>query len=84
MSEVRLAAEERLLAAYARYDLAWVTGDAAALPAARLELSLALMDCGEELPGPVLSQMDRDRAELGRPVVIQLPAARLAGLPAAR
>lgn len=67
---VRLAAEERLLAAYARYDAAWASGRDEEVPAARLELCHALLDCGEVLASEVLAQMHRDQATVARPVVI--------------
>ncbi|MCU1591612.1 MAG: hypothetical protein JWP11_2868 [Frankiales bacterium] len=71
MSAVPLAAHERLSAAFARYDALWGTqGDD--LPAARLELCLALLACGETLPAPVLAQMERDRAAVSERVVIEV------------
>ena len=61
MAVVRLAAQERLSAAFARYDAVWkARGDD--LPAARLELCLALLACGEVLEPAVVAQMERDRA----------------------
>jgi hypothetical protein len=75
MHEVRLAAQERLVAAYARYDEVWDRGEHDALPTARLELCLALMECGEVLPPPVHAQMDRDRAAIARPRMVRLDAA---------
>lgn len=70
MTVVRLAAEERLLAAYARYDRAWAVVGSADLVPARLELCRALLDCGELLPPEVQSQMARDGAALDKPHVI--------------
>jgi hypothetical protein len=70
VSIVPLAAQERLSAAFARYEAVYGSGDRNALVAARLELCLALQECGEELPAAVLAQMERDRAELAqRPVL---------------
>jgi hypothetical protein len=66
MGDVRLAAQERLVAAFARYDAVWSEGPLDELPATRYELCLALIACGEVLPAPVLAQMDRDRAALER------------------
>jgi hypothetical protein len=74
MIEVRLAAEERLVAAYARYDEVWDRGEHDALPSARLELCLALLACGEELPPPVIAQMDRDRTAIAPPLLVRLDA----------
>jgi hypothetical protein len=60
---VPLAADERLLAAYARYDAEWATrGDG--LVAARVELCEALLACGEQLAPAVTAQLARDRAAL--------------------
>jgi hypothetical protein len=64
VSIVHLAAEERLSAAFGRYEAAYGFEDRVELVAARLELCAALLACGEELPSPVLAQMDCDRAEL--------------------
>lgn len=61
MTAVALAADERLWAAFARYDAVWgAAGEE--LPAARLELCRALLACGEQLPALVLAQMEVDRA----------------------
>ncbi len=64
MTTVRLAAEERLTAAFARYDAAWDAWDDIATAAARVELRAALVDLGEMLPPPVRAQLERDRALL--------------------
>ncbi|MDT7536838.1 MAG: hypothetical protein QOE84_460 [Actinomycetota bacterium] len=72
MSIVPLAAQERLSAAFAHYEAVYGSGDRNALVAARLELCLALQECGEELPGSVLAQMERDRAELAQQPVLRV------------
>jgi hypothetical protein len=60
---VPLAADERLLAAFARYHAAWaVRGDE--LVAARLELCEALLEVGEVLAPELCEQMQADRAAL--------------------
>jgi hypothetical protein len=67
---VPLAADERLSAAFARYDAEWMTGGEG-LPAARLELCEALLACGESLPESVRAQMARDRASAGQRVAVK-------------
>ncbi len=63
MNIVLLAAHERLSAAFARYDAEWVSRGEG-LVAARIELSEALLACGETLPRSVLAQLARDRAAM--------------------
>jgi hypothetical protein len=66
---VPLAADERLLAAFARYHAAWTTqGDE--LVAARLELCESLLEVGESLAPELLEQMAADRATLARSVPV--------------
>lgn len=72
MTIVRLAAEERLTAAFARYDEAWSGDDQLAIVAARIELCEALAALGEVLPPPVRAQLDRDRALLAALDVISV------------
>jgi hypothetical protein len=62
---VPLAADERLLAAYARYDAEWAARGEG-LVAARIELCEALLACGEQLAPAVVAQLTRDRAGLVR------------------
>ena len=64
-----LASEERLLAAYARYEEVFGSGSRDRVVAARLQLCEALMECGEPLPPQVLLQMQADRQELSQRVV---------------
>lgn len=71
MTVVRLAAQERLIAAFASYDAVWSSaGRDMDVAPARLELCSALLDCGEELPPSVLEQMERDRAVVAQLVVV--------------
>ena len=66
---VHVAADERLLAAYARYDAEWSRrGDG--LIEARIELCEALLACGEALPREALAQLDRDRAIVAKSVAV--------------
>jgi hypothetical protein len=62
MAVVRLAAEERMLAAFARYDAVWPNGPQLEVAAARVELCQALLALGEVLPPEVLAQVERDQA----------------------
>ncbi len=65
MTVVALAADERLMAAFKRYETAWsASGDE--LVAARLELCEALMAVGEMLAPELLQQMAADRATLAQ------------------
>jgi hypothetical protein len=70
MTVVRLAAEERLTTAFARYDEAWSAGDELATVAARIELCAALVELGEVLEPPVRAQLERDRALLAAREVV--------------
>jgi hypothetical protein len=72
MSVVRLAAEERLTAAFARYDDAWGGDDERAVVVARIELCEALAALGEVLPPTVRAQLERDRALLAALDVISV------------
>jgi hypothetical protein len=71
MTVVPLSAHERLSAAFARYDALWVTGGDE-LPAARLELCRALVECGDQLEPALLAQMDLDRATVESRQVIEV------------
>ena len=53
MTVVRLAAEERLVAAFARYDAVWPDGEPLEVAADRLELCRAMLDLDETLPAEV-------------------------------
>ncbi|MBK5305710.1 MAG: hypothetical protein JJD92_03385 [Frankiaceae bacterium] len=67
MTVVHLSSDERLLAAFARYNAAWLhQGDG--LVAARLELCEALLAVGESLAPELYAQMAADRAALGQQV----------------
>ncbi len=70
MTVVRLAAEERLVAAFARYDAVWPDGEPLELAADRLELCRAMLDLDETLPAEVLAQMARDEAAVARAAVL--------------
>ena len=72
MTVVRLAAEERLTAAFARYDAAWGSAGQLEVVVARIELCEALADLGEVLPPPVCAQLARDRALLAALEVISV------------
>jgi hypothetical protein len=71
VSFVPVASEERLLAAFARYEEVFGAGNRDRMIAARLELCEALLECGEMLAPPVLVQMQADRQELAQRVVTQ-------------
>lgn len=62
MTVVRLAAEERLAAAFARYDAVWPDGRPQDIVAARIALCRALLDVDELLPPEALAQLARDEA----------------------
>jgi hypothetical protein len=68
---VPLAADERLSAAFARYDDEWSKGGDG-LTAARIELCEALLACGETLPPVVVTQLAVDRAAVAARVVISV------------
>ena len=69
MNVVPLASDERLLAAFARYNAAWsVKG--VGLAEARLELCEALLAVGESLAPELYEQMAADRAYLEQNVRI--------------
>ncbi|MDX6197777.1 MAG: hypothetical protein QOJ79_928 [Actinomycetota bacterium] len=69
MTVVPLAADERLLTAFARYHAAWsVQGEE--LVSARLELCEALLDVGEMLAPELVQQMAVDRETLAQRVAI--------------
>jgi hypothetical protein len=70
VSFVPLALEERLLAAYARYEQVYGAGNRDEVVTARLELCEALLASGDPLPPAVLLQMQADRAELAQRVVV--------------
>ena len=72
MSIVHLAAQERLTAAFGRYEVAYAAGVRGPLLEARIELCEALVAAGEELAPEVVAQLERDRAELEAMAVIQL------------
>jgi hypothetical protein len=72
MAVVRLAAEERLTAAFGRYDAAWSGEDQLEIVSARIELCDALAALGEILPPPVRAQLERDRALLAALEVISV------------
>lgn len=62
MTVVQLAAEERLAAAFTRYDAVWPDGRPQDVVAARIALCRALLDVDEVLPPAALSQLARDEA----------------------
>jgi hypothetical protein len=66
---VPLAADERLLAAFARYHAAW-SAQGHELVSARLELCEALLDVGEMLAPELIEQMAVDRETLAQRVAI--------------
>lgn len=66
MSAIRLSAEERLTAAFDRYDDLWPDGDAVELAASRSELCCSMLELGEVLPPQVRAQMARDQGDLAR------------------
>ena len=69
MPVVPLAADERLLAAFARYHAAYsAQGDE--LVAARLELCESLLEVGEMLAPELHQQMALDRETLARQVPV--------------
>ena len=73
MNVVPLASDERLLAAFARYNAAWSTQGTtkgAGLAAARLELCEALLAVGESLAPELYEQMAADRAFLAEQVAV--------------
>ncbi len=72
MTVVRLAAEERLLAAFARYDAAWLAAAAQDVSTARIELCRALLDLDEVLPVEVLAQLARDESAVARSLVASI------------
>lgn len=69
MNVVPLASDERLLAAFSRYNAAWSV-QGAGLVAARLELCEALLAVGESLAPELYEQMAADRAFLAEQVPI--------------
>jgi hypothetical protein len=66
---VNLASDERLLAAFRRYDEAW-SEQGLALVAARLELCEALLAVGEMLAPELQAQMAEDRATLNQEAAV--------------
>ena len=72
MTVVRLAAEERLTAAFARYDAAWGSAGQLEVVVARIELCEALADRGEALSAAGLRPLARDRALLAALEVISV------------
>jgi hypothetical protein len=64
-----LAADERLVAAFKRYEAAWAV-KGYELTAARLELCEALLAVGETLAPELQAQMDEDRDALAAQVAI--------------
>ena len=69
MTVVALAADERLKAAFKRYEGAWA-GSSDGLVAARLELCEALLAVGEMLAPELVQQMAADRATLSQLVAV--------------
>jgi hypothetical protein len=65
---VPLAADERLSAAFARYDAEWAARGEG-LITARIELCEALLACSEPLPDGVITQLALDRAALTQQVI---------------
>lgn len=58
--------------AFSRYEAAYAGDDEQALAEARYELTLALVADGWRPPPSVVKQMEKDRAGLPEPRVIQL------------
>ena len=72
MTATVLDLEAQVGAAYNRYALAYAARDGVATVQTRYELCLALVESGWCPPPVVVEQMERDRAALGQPRVIQL------------